>query len=396
MQAVQADEADMHIVSLHAAALHLLHDDLCAILGLLVGVGPCEAQHGNGLPALVIADAQLQGVRPGLALDAAHADAVLAHLSQGGVADVDIDVGGQIVGRIVDLIQELLLAALLADDTAAVGSLGDLHGVLGQLGNGEAQLVHAGHVAPVIHVVAAGALAAALQKMAGHNTAGEVVPIVCSPAELILQGSQEQRAVSSTSGDNNVSAVGQAGLNALMADVCVAVVDVLDHFVEVAVVVKVGESPAILQQLGDLVLDGVAGHIADLVTGHVLAFGPLLDGIHAAGNIHAACVGADTNVLVPGFLTGGLENAGGEVGCEALGRVFQLLLSHDGERQLCQVVAAHVLNVTLADHVDGRIGTIAPEALATADCYFFHLLLPPEKVVNLTCHPVAKQAITFW
>ena len=60
-------------------------------------------------------------------------------------------------------------------------------------------------------LVAAGALTAALQKMAGHNTAGQIIPIVCSPAELILQGSQEQCTVSSTSGNDDISAVSQAG-----------------------------------------------------------------------------------------------------------------------------------------------------------------------------------------
>lgn len=195
MQAVQADVADVDVVGLHAAALHLLHDDLGAVLSLFVGIRPCKAQHGNSLPALVVTHAELERVGAGLALDTADADTVVTHLGDGSMADIHVDIRGQVVGGIVDLVQELLLAALFADDAAAVGSLGDLKGIIGQLCDGEAQLVHAGDIAPVVHIVAAGTLTAALQQMACHDAAGQIVPIVSSPAKLVLQRSQEQGAV---------------------------------------------------------------------------------------------------------------------------------------------------------------------------------------------------------
>lgn len=133
MQAVQADVADVDVIGLHAAALHLLHDDLGAVLSLLVGIRPCKAQHGNSLPALVVTHAELERVGTGLALDTADADTVVTHLGDGSMADIHVDIRGQVVGGIVDLVQELLLAALFADDAAAVGSLGDLKGIIGQL-----------------------------------------------------------------------------------------------------------------------------------------------------------------------------------------------------------------------------------------------------------------------
>lgn len=140
MQAVQADVADVDVVGLHAAALHLLHDDLGAVLSLFVGIRPCKAQHGNSLPALVVTHAELERVGAGLALNTADADTVVTHLGDGSMADIHVDIRGQVVGRIVDLVQELLLAALFADDAAAVGSLGDLKGIIGQLCDGDLDL----------------------------------------------------------------------------------------------------------------------------------------------------------------------------------------------------------------------------------------------------------------
>ena len=153
-----------------------------------------------------------------------------------------------------------------------------------------------------------------------------------------------------------------------MADVDIAVVDLVQNIVEIAVVVEVGEGPAILQQLRDLILDVIAGHITDLITAHAVAFCPLADAVHAAIDVHAACVGADLDVLVPGLL----QDAGGEVGRKALGGVLELLLCHDGKSQLCQIITAHILDIGIADHVDGRVRAVAPEALATADCNFLH------------------------
>src|SRR5699024_1425939 len=119
-------------------------------------------------------------------------------------------------------------------------------------------------------------------------------------------------------------------------------------------------------------LDTVAGDVTDLVAAHPCAFGPVLDGVHTAGDVHAARVGADADLLLPGFFARLFEDAGDKIRCKPLRGVLELRLCHDGERQLCEVVAAHVLDVCVSDHVDGRIRAVAPEALAAADCYFFH------------------------
>ena len=60
--------------------------------------------------------------------------------------------------------------------------------------------------------------------------------------------------------------------------------------------------------------------------------------IIAAIDVHAACVGADPDVLVPSFLAGLLQDAGGKVGRKAFGGVLELLLCHDGKGQLCQII----------------------------------------------------------
>src|SRR5699024_3069280 len=282
---VQADVADVDVVGLHASAMHLFHDDLSAVLGLFVGVGPGKAQHADGFPAFVITHAQLDGIGTGLALDTAHSHPVGTGLGQGGVADVYIDVRGPIVGGVVDLIEELFLDALLTDDAAAVGRLGDVKGVGGEFGNGKTQFVHAGNAAPVVHIVAPGPLAAALQKVAGHDAAGQIVPVVGSPAQLMLERRKEKGAVGGPAGDHHVGALVQAAFDPFVADVSVAVVDLVQNIVEVAVVIEVGEGPALFQQLGNLVFDVVAGDIADLIAVHLLELGPRADGVHTAGDV---------------------------------------------------------------------------------------------------------------
>ena len=208
--------------------------------------------------------------------------------------------------------------------------------------------------------------------MTCHDAPCQVVPIVGSPAKLVLQRSQEQGAVSRTTGDDHIGTFCQAAFDALMTDVDVAVVDLVQNVVEIAVVVEIGEGPAILQQLRDLILDVIAGHITDLVAAHAVAFCPLADAVHAAVDVHAACVGADPDVLVPGLLAGLLQDTGGKVGRKALGGILELLLCHDGKGQLCQIITAHILDIGIADHVDGGVRAVAPEALATADCNFLH------------------------
>ena len=114
-----------------------------------------------------------------------------------------------------------------------------------------------------------------------------------------------------------------------MADVGVAVVDLVDDLIEIAVIVKVGESPAVFEQLWDLVFNRISGNIADLVAVHVLTFSPFVNGVYASFNVHAARVGADTDMFVPGFFAGLLEDAVKEVRSIAFGGVFDLLLGHD-------------------------------------------------------------------
>ena len=96
-----------------------------------------KGQIRHHLVAGVVAQAQFQLIGAGLALDAAYPDSVLAVLGQGGAADVHGHVRGDVVGGVMDLIQELLLTGLLRDEAAAVRCLGDVEIVLRQLRDGE-------------------------------------------------------------------------------------------------------------------------------------------------------------------------------------------------------------------------------------------------------------------
>ena len=78
----------------------------------------------------------------------------------------------------MNLIEELLFAALLADNTAAVRSLGDNEIVIRDLSDRESQLIHAWNTTPIIVVVSTGTLTAALKQMTCHNATGQVVPVI--------------------------------------------------------------------------------------------------------------------------------------------------------------------------------------------------------------------------
>ena len=248
---------------------------------------------------------------------------------------------------------------------------GDVEAVLGQLGNGEAQLIHVGHTAPVIVEVAAGTLTAALQQMASHNAAGQMIQILVGQAKLVSQRSQEHGGVCRTAGEDGVSALGKTLHQRLTAVINVGIDQLVLDLVEVAHVVHILELAAFSDNAGDLIQQIVAEDITDLVAMQALLFGHGLQCVHGTGDIHAAGVGDHADLLLIGFLADDLHQAD-EVTGITCGRILHFLPLHDGESQFCQVVAGHIIQISVPDHVDCRIRAVAPEALAAANGDFFH------------------------
>ena len=155
-------------------------------------------------------------------------------------------------------------------------------------------------MAPVVHIIAAGPLPAALQQVAHDGALAQLVPVLQGPAKLVDERSQEQRAVRRAAGNHRVRTLVDARLDPLVADVGVAVVNFVGDFGELPLAVQVGERPAVLQKLWDPRLDVVAGDIPDLIPLQPLALGPVSDGVHAALDIHAPGVGNQPDVPLLG------------------------------------------------------------------------------------------------
>ena len=67
-----------------------------------------------------------------------------------------------------------------------------------------------GNVLPVVEAVAAGALRAALDDVAGDDARREPVPVVGAPAELVAQRRHRERGVGRAAGDDDVRAARSA------------------------------------------------------------------------------------------------------------------------------------------------------------------------------------------
>ena len=194
----------------------------------------------------MVAYAKLQGIRAFLSLNAADSHPVIPNLGNGGLAHIHIYIRRPVVGRVMYFIQELLLAALLANDTAAVRGFRNVHGILCQFRNGESQFIHPRHVPPVIHIVSARSLAAAFQEMPCHDTPCQVIPVVIRPSEFIFQWRKKECAVSRTPCHYHISALCQAAFNPFMPDISIYIINLIQNLMEIPVIVKIGESPPIL------------------------------------------------------------------------------------------------------------------------------------------------------
>ena len=125
----------------------------------------------------------------------------------------------------MDFVIQLLLQTLLADEAAAVRSLGDGQSRTRDLGNGITEIFQIGHSLPAIVEVPSSALSAAFQQMAGKDATGQVVVIVFRPVEFMGQRSKEHARVRTASGENDVRAFGQRPANGLLPEVDVGVDD---------------------------------------------------------------------------------------------------------------------------------------------------------------------------
>ena len=179
--------------------------------------------------AVLVAHAHLELTVGGFASCPGDVDPVLPRLLHAHMLEVRGHVRGEVVGRVLELVDNLLLAGHLADKAAAVRQLGDHQvSVLPDLRNGEAQVPQVRHVLPPrVAEVASRHLAGALQQVPRQSALPQPGVVLPVPAELVHQGPQHQGRVRHPAGDHQVGALAQRFHNSRRAQVGVGGDDVL-------------------------------------------------------------------------------------------------------------------------------------------------------------------------
>ena len=195
-----------------------------ARFGACAGVGDLAL----GEPAAFEADVDLQRAGAGVAAHAFEPHAVgsdLVHLRR---ADVGHDVGRQVGGRVVHLVEQLLLDRVLVDAAAGAGGLGDRAVPVGRRSrrSDSRGAPGRGRLLARVGVVAAGDLRAALEQVAGHRGARQTVPVVVRPAEVRERRADGERRIGDAAADHDLRAGLKRGGDRLGAEVGVGADDV--------------------------------------------------------------------------------------------------------------------------------------------------------------------------
>ena len=110
--------------------------------------------------------------------------------------EVGDDVGREVPRRVVHLVQQLVAQRVGRDPPARARRLRDHRGAVGVDGRDRVrQVPRVRQRPPVARVVAAEALARALEQVADEDAGGEPVPVVPRPAVLVRERREEQRRV---------------------------------------------------------------------------------------------------------------------------------------------------------------------------------------------------------
>ena len=99
------------------------------------------------------------------------------------------DIRGEVVGRVVNFVKQLLFYRLLSDTAAGIGRLGDDQAaILLYFDNRVAHRGEARHVFKTwVGKIAAAYLGTTLGQVPGHHAASQAIPIVPTPVEVVHQ-----------------------------------------------------------------------------------------------------------------------------------------------------------------------------------------------------------------
>ena len=203
-----------------------------------------------------------------------------------------------------------------------------------------------GHLTPV-GVVAAGALRAAFDDVAGDGARCEAVPVLRAPTELVDERADDQARVGAATRDHDLRTAVEGFRDREGAQVDVRAGDAIAHLGERRAGVEVRERLAGSHELIDVAHHVVALDDRDLHPGQAVAAAGLDHRVLARHRVDPASVRDDLDALL-GELGQDAIHQGHEVRRVALVRVARPELLHDAHRHLGEVVERQVVQGTLA------------------------------------------------
>ena len=278
--------------------------------------------------------------------NAADPDPVRAVLAQVGSVHPGRHVGVR-VPRAGDLVEQLSRDGADADLPAGAGVFGDHRGSVGvDLGERESGVAQVGNLGEE-RVVAAGGLHAAFDDVARHHGAGELVVVGSAPAEVCGGRADDHRRVGHPAGHDDVGAARQAVDDAPRAQVGVGG----QRFAEPQFI-RPGQQVVTLDMCD--------------VDRDAQPLGQRAHRVGQARGVQPARIGDDAHVLLAGEAEALLELGEECLGVAAVG-VLHAVAAEDQHRQLGEVVAGQVVQITAGEHLPHGGVTVAVEARTVPD-----------------------------
>ena len=215
-----------------------------------------------------------------------------------------------------------------------------------------------GHIAP-IGEIAAGALGAALNHMAGQGALGQFVIVVLGPAEFVHQRPQYHGGISNTAGEYDVGTGIQGRLDRQGAQVGIhgnghgGQGSAAIHFRHIGKIIAARIQVVAFHQ-GNFHLD--AGSLEDF-----------LQGLSAGPRVHPASIADDFYVFCFDVLGQRRHDIVDEVVGVAGAGVLHACPGHDGQGDLGQVIEHQIIDLGLLDQLESGAVGITPESGGAAD-----------------------------
>ena len=373
MQGVDADEIAPKLTAVHSDPLQTLFDDVCRETGALE-----RARAGVGNLALTdipiaVADRHFQCGRPRPAGRAVDRHAIRSNLRHAHAAEIRDRVRRFVRGRIVNLVQQLLLARRRGHASARSRHLGDDdRTVLGYFSKRKAETAQIVDVlVPRVGEIAARDLSRALEQMASERATPQIRPRIESPAERVRLRRDKQRRIRRATGDDDVGSSCQRFDDRLGADVRVRGNQAM------------AQRRDALAALGDRVVSArdeiehiVAADDGDREVADAETPGHILDDVRRSNRVGGAHVRDDSGVARHTCRQHRFH-AIGKQRIRSRARIASLCLLRQRNGALGETLEHEVVEVAAGRELDSRLDTIARESGAAADADRLHSAKTP-------------------